>query len=329
MASEASEDDYDIRKLILSDVAVFETVIEWNYQLDFIHDTKWALKITSSKQNTKPIPSDIPNELNLFKPGMRIEAIDRVYPQYVCVASILRVIGDNVLVFFDGWSNAYNYWCRYDSPEIRPAGTAQKLNMPLCPPSSTTPGSNSNLEWRKGGSEWKGYLEVKGAIAAPDHIFGKLVIPEGSDKYSDLAEKKDPKSIVTENGMLPLFENCGRIVMREKINFSKCPVKIRDRLKTARRCIVCGGPFLVGFHGILPWTSIEWIRSKPFSRMSILCSVKCAENFTIYNFPFNDDKQQTELSNRRYYNFHRTFYNSERRDLKIQNSHAESKGFRY
>ena len=329
MASEVSPDEFDVRKVPLSDLAVFDTIIEWDYQSEFIHDTKWARKIIHQKHATEPLPTDKSYELNLFKPGMRVEAIDRVYPQYVCVASILRVLGDEVLVFFDGWSNAYNYWCRYDSPEIRPVGTAEKLKMPLCPPSSTSPGSNSNPDWRRGGGTWKGYLEVKCVKAAPGHIFGKLIIPEGSDKYSELAEKKDCKSIVRENGLLSLFENCARVAVRANLDNSKCPVKIKEKLNGARKCIVCGGPFIVGFHGILPWTSIEWIRSKPFSRMSVLCSLRCAEEFIIYKFHFDDENKHSELFNRRYYNFHRSFYNSKHKNLKIQNSYAESKGFRY
>ena len=326
----ASKVEYDIRNLPLGQTAVFETIIEWNYQLEFIHDTKWSIKSCSKKDITKPLSSDIPSELNLFRPGMRLEAIDRVYPQYVCVASVLRVLEDYVLVFFDGWSNAYNYWCRYDSPEIRPVGTAERLKMPLCPPSSTSPDSSSNPNWKKGGRNWKGYLDVIGEKAAPDHIYGKLIIPEGSDKYSELAEKKDGHiPSVMENGMLSLYENSAREVLKRKIDFSKCPVKIRERLSNARRCILCGDPFLVGFHGILPWTSVEWIRTKPFSRMSILCSLKCVENFVSYNFAFDDSNDHSGISNRRYYSLHRTLYKSEHKDLSIRTSHAESKGFNY
>ena len=328
--AEKLEKGFDVRKIKLQQAALSGTIIEWDLQLDFIHQTKWAIKSDLEKNATASLSTDKASELNHFEPGMRVEAIDRVYPQYVCVASILRVLGNEVLVFFDGWSNSYNYWCRFDSPEIRPVGTAERLKMPLCPPSSTSPSNSTDPSWRKGGCSWKGYLEQMDCKAAPDHIFGNLVIPEGSVKFSELAEKKDAcDGKIMELGNNTLFEICARKILVEKIDYTKCPIKIRQKLDKARRCILCEGPFLVGYHAILPWTSVEWIRNKPFTRMTIVCSKECAENFIEYRFPFDKitSKSQEEQSNRRYYTLHRTFYSTDHKDLKISVNYAESRGF--
>lgn len=59
-----------------------------------------------------------------FKVGMKVEAVDRRFPYFVCVATITdkREKGSEVLVHFDGWSNAYDYWCGTDAIELHPMG---------------------------------------------------------------------------------------------------------------------------------------------------------------------------------------------------------------
>ena len=60
-----------------------------------------------------------------FKVGMRLEAKDRKNPGLVCVATITDVRDNNskqLLIHFDGWSNAYDYWCQSDTTDIHPVG---------------------------------------------------------------------------------------------------------------------------------------------------------------------------------------------------------------
>ncbi|XP_017899195.1 PREDICTED: sex comb on midleg-like protein 2 [Capra hircus] len=60
--------------------------------------------------------------LNNFKVGMKLEAVDRKNPYLICPATIGNVKGDEVYITFDGWSGAFNYWCKYDCRDIFPVG---------------------------------------------------------------------------------------------------------------------------------------------------------------------------------------------------------------
>ena len=74
--------------------------------------------------------------LQKFKVGMRLEAVDRRFPYFVCVATIsnVREEGEEVLIHFDGWTEAYDYWCVSDSVELHPTGWCETHNWELQPP---------------------------------------------------------------------------------------------------------------------------------------------------------------------------------------------------
>ncbi|XP_035503395.2 sex comb on midleg-like protein 2 isoform X3 [Scophthalmus maximus] len=59
---------------------------------------------------------------NIFKPGMKLEAVDKKNPYLICPATIGEVRGDEVFVMFDGWRGAFDYWCKWDSRDIFPVG---------------------------------------------------------------------------------------------------------------------------------------------------------------------------------------------------------------
>ncbi|XP_058148372.1 sex comb on midleg-like protein 2 isoform X2 [Dasypus novemcinctus] len=72
--------------------------------------------------------------LNNFKVGMKLEAIDRKNPYLICPATIGNVKGDEVHITFDGWSGAFDYWCKYDSRDIFPVGWCHLTGDVLQPP---------------------------------------------------------------------------------------------------------------------------------------------------------------------------------------------------
>lgn len=80
----------------------------------------------------KPEPST-PSS-NKFKVGMKLEAVDKKNPQLICVATIGEVKKDMIYITFDGWKGAFDYWCRYDSRDIFPAGWCFKSGHHLQPP---------------------------------------------------------------------------------------------------------------------------------------------------------------------------------------------------
>ncbi|XP_039367253.1 polycomb protein SCMH1 isoform X3 [Mauremys reevesii] len=71
---------------------------------------------------------------NFFKTGMKLEAVDRKNPHFICPATIGEVRGSEVLVTFDGWRGAFDYWCRYDSRDIFPVGWCSLTGDNLQPP---------------------------------------------------------------------------------------------------------------------------------------------------------------------------------------------------
>ena len=71
---------------------------------------------------------------NLFKVGMKLEAIDRKNPQLICPATVGAVNGDQIHVTFDGWLGAFDYWRKFDSRDIFPVGWCRLSGYPLQPP---------------------------------------------------------------------------------------------------------------------------------------------------------------------------------------------------
>ncbi|TPP57300.1 Polycomb protein SCMH1 [Fasciola gigantica] len=96
-----------------------------------------------------PDPAD-----NYFQVGDKLEAVDRRNTQLICPATVGAVNGQHILVSFDGWSGAFDYWTRFDSRELFPVGWCKRADYPLqppgpnalrSPPSHSTPGPLSKL----------------------------------------------------------------------------------------------------------------------------------------------------------------------------------------
>nr|XP_008015146.2 lethal(3)malignant brain tumor-like protein 1 isoform X3 [Chlorocebus sabaeus] len=97
-----------------------------------------------------------------FQVGMKLEAVDRMNPSLVCVASVTDVVDSRFLVHFDNWDDTYDYWCDPSSPYIHPVGWCQKQGKPLTPPQDYP--DPDNFCWEK-------YLEETGASAVPVWAF--------------------------------------------------------------------------------------------------------------------------------------------------------------
>ncbi|XP_044515745.1 lethal(3)malignant brain tumor-like protein 1 [Gracilinanus agilis] len=104
-----------------------------------------------------------------FQVGMKLEAVDRMNPSLICVASVTDVVNGRFLVHFDNWDDTYDYWCDPSSPYIHPVGWCQKQGKPLTPPQDY-PDPDSFC--------WEKYLEETGASAVPSWAF-KVRPPHG------------------------------------------------------------------------------------------------------------------------------------------------------
>lgn len=85
--------------------------------------------------------------------GMKLEAVDRKNPHFICPATIGEVRGSEVLVTFDGWRGAFDYWCRFDSRDIFPVGWCSLTGDNLQPPG--TKGKGPSLSsWNQDPNWW-------------------------------------------------------------------------------------------------------------------------------------------------------------------------------
>ncbi|XP_023561968.1 polycomb protein SCMH1 isoform X3 [Octodon degus] len=101
---------------------------------------------------------------NFFKMGMKLEAVDRKNPHFICPATIGEVRGSEVLVTFDGWRGAFDYWCRFDSRDIFPVGWCSLTGDNLQPP-----GTKVCIYLNKSGSTGP-HLDKKKVQKLPDHF---------------------------------------------------------------------------------------------------------------------------------------------------------------
>uniref|UniRef100_A0A8C6PVW2 Lethal(3)malignant brain tumor-like protein 1 n=1 Tax=Nothobranchius furzeri TaxID=105023 RepID=A0A8C6PVW2_NOTFU len=115
--------------------------------------------------------------------GMKLEAVDRMNPSLICVATVTDLVDNRFLVHFDNWDDTYDYWCNASSPYIHPVGWCQERNLPLTPPQDYPD---------LGQFSWSRYLEETGskAVAAdafkvrPAHSFQPQMKLEAVDKRS-------------------------------------------------------------------------------------------------------------------------------------------------
>uniref|UniRef100_A0A8D0L3R2 Lethal(3)malignant brain tumor-like protein 1 n=1 Tax=Sphenodon punctatus TaxID=8508 RepID=A0A8D0L3R2_SPHPU len=104
-----------------------------------------------------------------FQVGMKLEAVDRMNPSLICVATVTDVVDNRFLVHFDNWDDTYDYWCDPSSPYIHPVGWCQQHGKPLTPPQDYP--NPDNFSWEK-------YLAETEASAVPAWAF-KVRPPHG------------------------------------------------------------------------------------------------------------------------------------------------------
>ncbi|XP_049710406.1 polycomb protein SCMH1-like [Elephas maximus indicus] len=101
---------------------------------------------------------------NFFKVGMKLEAVDRKNPHFICPATIGEVRGSEVLVTFDAWRGAFDYWCRFDSRDIFLVVMIPKNPYPASDVNTEKPSTHSSTKTilehqpgqkgRKPGKKW-------------------------------------------------------------------------------------------------------------------------------------------------------------------------------
>ncbi|XP_020493809.2 lethal(3)malignant brain tumor-like protein 1 [Labrus bergylta] len=122
------------------------------------------LKMTKAQVAPKELFSS-PGRIDMecgFEIGMKLEAVDRMNPSLICVATVTDVVDDRFLVHFDNWDDTYDYWCDSSSPFIHPIGWCQERNLPLTPPQDYP--DQSQFSWSR-------YMEETGSKAVAAEAF--------------------------------------------------------------------------------------------------------------------------------------------------------------
>uniref|UniRef100_A0A8C1H5D0 Lethal(3)malignant brain tumor-like protein 1 n=1 Tax=Cyprinus carpio carpio TaxID=630221 RepID=A0A8C1H5D0_CYPCA len=120
------------------------------------------LKITRSQAAPKELfCSSVKTDCG-FEVGMKLEAVDRMNPSLICVATVTDKVGNRFLVHFDNWDDTYDYWCDAHSPYIHPTGWCQERGLPLTPPQDYPDPDRFS---------WERYLEETGSTAVASEAF--------------------------------------------------------------------------------------------------------------------------------------------------------------
>ncbi|XP_034029934.1 polycomb protein SCMH1 [Thalassophryne amazonica] len=106
-----------------------------------LNASSWPMFLLKTLNGAEMAPSRIFHkqeppapEQNSFRVGMKLEAVDRKNPHFICPATVGGLRGVEVLVTFDGWQGAFDYYCRYDSRDIFPVGWCTLTGDNLQPP---------------------------------------------------------------------------------------------------------------------------------------------------------------------------------------------------
>ncbi|XP_054553800.1 lethal(3)malignant brain tumor-like protein 3 isoform X2 [Talpa occidentalis] len=139
-----------------------------------------APKSLFENQNITVIPSG-------FRVGMKLEAVDKKNPAFICVATVTDMVDNRFLVHFDNWDESYDYWCEAASPHIHPVGWCKEHRRTLI-----TPPGYPNVKH----FSWDKYLEETNSLPAPARAF-KVKPPHGFQKKMKLEviDKRNPMFI--------------------------------------------------------------------------------------------------------------------------------------
>ncbi|XP_077209269.1 lethal(3)malignant brain tumor-like protein 3 isoform X4 [Paroedura picta] len=139
-----------------------------------------APKSLFENQNTTVIPSG-------FRVGMKLEAVDKKNPTFICVATVADMVENRFLVHFDNWDESFDYWCEAASPHIHPVGWCKEHRRTLITPPDYPHAKQFS---------WEKYLEETSSLPAPARAF-KVKPTHGFQKNMrlEVVDKRSPALI--------------------------------------------------------------------------------------------------------------------------------------
>uniref|UniRef100_A0A8C0EGR5 L3MBTL histone methyl-lysine binding protein 3 n=1 Tax=Bubo bubo TaxID=30461 RepID=A0A8C0EGR5_BUBBB len=172
--------------------------------------TQAAPKSLFENQNATVIPSG-------FRVGMKLEAVDKKNPTFICVATVTDMVDNRFLVHFDNWDESYDYWCEAASPHIHPVGWCKEHKRTLITPPDYPHAKHFS---------WEKYLEETSSLPAPARAF-KVVHFDGWDSIYDYWTDVDspdihPAGWCTKTGH-PLQPPLSPLELVEALEHGGCP----------------------------------------------------------------------------------------------------------
>ncbi|XP_050072979.1 uncharacterized protein LOC126561076 [Anopheles maculipalpis] len=110
---------------------------------------------------------------NLFRVGMKLEAIDPENSSLFCVCTVVEVRGYRLKLHFDGYSTEYDFWVNANSCDIFPPGFCRSTNRTLQPPASFIGQAFS----------WANYLHETNGIMPAKELFAHLNQKSDRNKF--------------------------------------------------------------------------------------------------------------------------------------------------
>ncbi|KAB1275711.1 Lethalmalignant brain tumor-like protein 3 [Camelus dromedarius] len=152
-----------------------------------------APKSLFENQNITVIPSG-------FRVGMKLEAVDKKNPAFICVATVTDMVDNRFLVHFDNWDESYDYWDLVSNQDceqslLHSTGLGQSVVLTVildkpdriyCFLSLLGYPNVKHFSWDK-------YLEETNSLPAPARAF-KVKPPHGFQKKMKLEviDKRNP-----------------------------------------------------------------------------------------------------------------------------------------
>uniref|UniRef100_A0A6A7FXH7 Lethal(3)malignant brain tumor-like protein 3 n=1 Tax=Hirondellea gigas TaxID=1518452 RepID=A0A6A7FXH7_9CRUS len=145
-----------------------------------------AAAATAPRQAFATKNISVVDQTHCIRAGMKLEAEDRKNG-WMCVASVKDVMENRLLIHFDGWDNAFDFWTEVNSPYIRPVGWCAQNNILLYAPKDYLNPESFN---------WFEYLQGTHTVAAPARSF-KTRPPKTFTKGMklEIVDKRNPMLI--------------------------------------------------------------------------------------------------------------------------------------
>lgn len=97
---------------------------------------KWQDYLQQTGGIAAPIKAFRVRPANQFRPGMRLEVVDKRNPRCIRVATVAQRQPHSIKIHLDEWDSKYDFWVDDDTPDIHSVNWSFKNSVPLSPPPS-------------------------------------------------------------------------------------------------------------------------------------------------------------------------------------------------